>query len=47
MLTDFSVLQESPFMDRGGVVDIFDDLNVWMGIRGIINNINANGVNYT
>lgn len=42
MLKDLSVLQESPFTDRGSIVEIFTDLNVWMGIRQIIDTINAN-----
>lgn len=44
MLKDFSVLQESPFTDRGTVSEIFDDMNVWMGIRKVIENVNANAV---
>jgi type I restriction enzyme R subunit len=44
MLKDFSVLQESPFTDKGSVVEIFTDLNVWMGIRRVIEEINANAV---
>ena len=39
-----SVLQESPFTDKGSVVDIFTDLMVWMGIRKIIEQVNANAV---
>lgn len=42
MMKDFSVLQESPFTDRGSVVEIFTDLNMWMGIRKVIETINAN-----
>lgn len=42
MMKDFSVLQEAPFTDRGSVAEIFTDLNVWMGIRKIIETINAN-----
>lgn len=42
LLKDLSVLQESPFTDQGSVVDIFTDLNVWMGIRKIIEGINDN-----
>ena len=42
MLKDLSVLQESPFTDQGSIVDIFTDLSVWMGIRGVIDRINAN-----
>ncbi|MBE5910122.1 DEAD/DEAH box helicase family protein [Pseudobutyrivibrio sp.] len=44
MLTDLSVLQESPFTDQGSVVDIFTDLSVWASIRKIIDKINANAV---
>ena len=42
LLKDFSVLQESPFTDRGSVVEIFTDLNVWAKIRNVIEQINAN-----
>ena len=44
MMKDLSVLQEAPFTDRGSVVEIFTDLNVWMGIRKVIDSINANAV---
>ena len=44
MLTDLSVLQESPFTDQGSVVDIFTDLSVWVSIRKVIDKINANAV---
>ena len=42
MLKDMSVLQESPFTDQGSIVDIFTDLNIWNGIRRIIDSINSN-----
>ena len=42
LIKDFSVLQEPPFTDQGSVVDIFTDLNVWMGIRKVIEGINDN-----
>ena len=42
IMKDLSVLQESPFTDQGSVVEIFTDLTLWMGIRKIIDNINAN-----
>lgn len=42
VMKDLSVLQESPFTDQGSVVDIFTDLSVWMGIRKVIEQINAN-----
>ena len=42
MMKDLSVLQESPFTDQGSVVEIFTDLTVWMGIRKVIDMINAN-----
>lgn len=44
LMKDLSVLQESPFTDRGSVVDIFTDMNVWMGIKKVIDQINANAV---
>lgn len=44
MLKDFSVLQESPFTDKGSVVEVFSDMNVWMGIRKVIDQINANAI---
>lgn len=42
MMRDLSVLQNTPFTDRGSVVDLFPDQNVWLGIRGVIDQINAN-----
>ncbi len=42
MMKDLSVLQESPFTDQGSIVEIFTDMNMWMGIRKVIDNINAN-----
>ncbi|MBP3460628.1 MAG: DEAD/DEAH box helicase family protein [Lachnospiraceae bacterium] len=44
MMKDLSVLQESPFTDKGSVVEIFTDLNVWAEIRKVIDRINANTV---
>ena len=44
LLKDFSVLQESPFTDKGSVVELFTDLSVWNGIRKVIEHINANAV---
>lgn len=44
MLKDFSVLQESPFTDKGSVVEIFTDMYVWAGIRKVIEQINANAM---
>lgn len=45
ILKDLSVLQESPFTDKGSVVEIFsDDLNIWLGIKKTIDNINSNAV---
>ncbi len=42
MMRDLSVLQESPFTDKGSVVEILTDINIWMGIRRVIEQINAN-----
>ena len=44
LMKDLSVLQESPFTDKGSVVEVFTDLSVWMGIRKIIEQVNANAV---
>ena len=37
-----SVLQEAPFTDRGSIVEVFTDISVWLGIKNIIDRINAN-----
>lgn len=42
IMNDLSVLQESPFTDQGSIVEIFTDVSVWMGIRKVIDTINAN-----
>lgn len=42
MMKELSVLQELPFTDQGSVVEVFTDLTVWMGIRKVIETINAN-----
>lgn len=44
MMKDLSVLQESPFTDKGSVVEIFADMNMWMRIKKTIDQINANAV---
>lgn len=44
LMKDLSVLQESPFTDKGSVVEVFTDLTVWMGIRKVIEQVNANAV---
>lgn len=44
MMKDLSVLQETPFTDQGSIVEVFTDLTVWMGIRKVIDQINANAV---
>jgi len=42
IMRDLSVLQESPFTDKGSIVEVFTDLSVWMGIRSVIEQINSN-----
>ena len=42
MMKDLSVLQETPFTDQGSIVEIFTDLTIWMGIRRVIEQVNAN-----
>lgn len=44
LMKDFSVLLEPPFTDKGSVVELFPDMSVWLGIRKIIEQINANAV---
>ena len=44
MLKDLSVLQETPFTDHGSIGEIFTDMNIWLEIRGIINQVNANAL---
>ena len=45
VLKDLSVLQESPFTDKGTVVDLFgDDIGIWQGISGVIQSINQNAL---
>ena len=42
LMKDLSVLQESPFTDQGSVVEVFSDMSVWLGIRKVIEQVNAN-----
>ena len=42
VMKDMSVLQEPPFTDRGSIVEVFTDVSVWLGIKSIIERINAN-----
>ena len=44
LMKDMSVLQEPPFTDQGSIVDVFSDLSVWMGIKRVIDQVNANAV---
>jgi type I restriction enzyme R subunit len=41
-MKDMTVLQEPPFTDRGSIVEVFTDLTVWLGIKAVIDRINAN-----
>ena len=42
VMKDLSVLQETPFTDQGSIVELFDNMKVWKGIRKVIEQINAN-----
>ena len=42
VMKDMSVLQEPPFTDRGSIVEVFTDISIWLGIRNVIEQINAN-----
>lgn len=47
LMKDKSVLQESPFTDKGTVYELFgDDLQLWAGIDHTINQINDNAIRY-
>lgn len=44
LMKDLSVLRDAPFTDRGSVVEVFTDVALWLGIKKIIDRINANAV---
>ena len=45
MMKDLSVLQETPFTDYGSIVEVFkDNIAVWLGVKAIIDQINANAL---
>lgn len=44
MMKDLSVLQETPFTDQGSIVEVFTNTAVWLGIRKVIEQINANAL---
>ena len=45
MMKDMSVLKDSPFTDKGSVVEVFSaDISVWRAIQKVIESINANAV---
>jgi type I restriction enzyme R subunit len=43
-MPDLSVMQTSPFTDKGSVVEIFKDMSMWNGIRQVIDKINSNAM---
>ena len=44
LMKDLSVLQDAPFTDNGSIVEVFTDLAVWLGIKRVIDRINANAI---
>ena len=44
LMKDLSVLQDTPFTDRGSITEVFTDLSVWLGIRNVIDQINKNAL---
>ena len=44
LMKDLSVLQDAPFTDNGSIVEVFTDLTLWMGIKRVIDKINANAL---
>lgn len=43
-MKDLSVLQDTPFTDNGSIVEVFTDLTLWIGIKSVIDRINANAI---
>ena len=45
MMKDPTVMQDTPFTDKGNIVDLFgSNLKLWEGIRKAIERVNANAV---
>lgn len=44
IMKDLSVLQESPFTDKGSLSELFDDMAMFMDLRSIIEDINHNAL---
>ena len=44
MMKDLSILQESPFIDQGGIGELFDDVTVFRALRAVIEGINRNAM---
>ncbi len=44
LMKELSVLQDTPFTDRGSIVELFPDMNLWNGIHSVINEINNNAI---
>ena len=44
LMKDMSVLQDAPFTDNGSIVEVFTDLTLWVGIKRVIDRINANAI---
>jgi type I restriction enzyme R subunit len=42
VMTDLNVLTESPFTDRGSIVELFTDTSIWRDIKRTIDRINKN-----
>lgn len=44
VMKDFSVLQDAPFTGHGSIVEVFTDVTLWVGIKKVIDRINANAI---
>ena len=42
IIKDMSIFQEPPFTDRGSIVEVFKDISIWLGMKSVIEQINAN-----
>ena len=42
IIKDMSIFQDPPFTDRGSIVEVFKDISIWLDIKNVIDQINAN-----
>ena len=45
VMKDMSVLQETPFTDKGSIVEALKNISILLGIKNVIEQINATHTN--